>query len=90
MKQDLTFREQIWVTQNLEAVKVKDMTYTHIVNTLNMLNDTIATMKCTITNCFVKNDIYYDNLLEYQNWVKIFEKELKYREEQIKKREIYD
>lgn len=90
MKRDLTFREQIWVTQNLESVKVKDMTYTHIVNTLNMLNDTIATMKCAITGCFVKNDIYYDNLLEYQNWVKIFEKELKYREEQIKKREIYD
>lgn len=90
MKQDLTFREQIWVTQNLEAVKVKDMTYTHIVNTLNMLNDTIATMICAITGCFVENDIYYDNLLKYQNWVKIFEKELKYREEQIKKREIYD
>lgn len=90
MKRDLTFREQIWVTQNLEAVKVKDMTYTHIVNTLNMLNDTIATMKCAITGYFVKNDIYYDNLLEYQNWVKIFEKELKYREKQIKKREIYD
>lgn len=90
MKRDLTFREQIWVTQNLESVKVKDMTYTHIVNTLNMLNDTIATMKCAITGCFVENDIYYDKLLEYQNWVKIFEKELKYREEQIKKREIYD
>ena len=90
MKQDLTFREQIWVTQNLEAVKVKDMTYTHIVNTLNMLNDTIATMKLAISGWFVENDIYYDNLYKYKKWVKIFEKELKYREEQIKKREIYD
>lgn len=90
MKQNLEFREEIWVTQNLEAIKVKDMTYTHIVNTLNMLNDTIATMKLAISSWFVENDIYYDNLYKYKKWVKIFEKELKYREEQIKKREIYD
>lgn len=90
MKQNLEFREKIWVTQNLEAIKVKDMTYTHIVNTLNMLNDTVATMKLAISGWFIENDIYYDNLYKYKKWVKIFEKELKYREEQIKKREIYD
>lgn len=77
--------DKIWTTKNGEEIRVKDMTTTHILNTLKCIED--GRIRFTINlGWFEDNDfqIIDEDTEKKEKWIKIFEKELEERKKNAK------
>ena len=74
--------ENIWTTQNGIKINVKDMTTTHILNTLKCIEEERIQFIINI-GWSQDNDYqeYDENIGEKERWIKIFEEELERRKE---------
>lgn len=74
--------EHTWTTQNGNKIKVKDMTTTHILNTIKCIEDErinfIINMGWAEDNDY---QMYDEDTEEKERWIKIFNKELERRKE---------
>ena len=74
--------ENIWTTQNGIKIDVKDMTTTHILNTLKCIEE--GRIQFIINMGWAQDNDYqeYDeNIGEKERWIKIFKEELERRKE---------
>lgn len=72
--------EHTWTTQNGANIKVKDMTTTHILNTLRCIED--GRIKFTINLGWAEDNDFQmieEDDIRKERWIKIFNEELKRR-----------
>lgn len=72
--------EYTWKTQTGASIKVKDMTTTHILNTLRCIED--GRIKFIISLGWAEDNdfqIIEENDIQKDKWIKIFNEELKKR-----------
>lgn len=79
--------EHIWITQNGNEIKVKDMTTTHILNTLKCIEE--GRIQFTINLGWAEDNDYQiidEDDISKERWIKIFNDELERRNQNAKKR----
>lgn len=81
--------ENIWKTQNGNKIKVKDMTTSHILNTLKCIED--GRIKFMINlGWFEDNDfeIIEEDDIRKERWIRIFNEELERRNTNAKRQKF--
>ncbi|MDO4391800.1 MAG: hypothetical protein Q4C11_01700 [Clostridium sp.] len=79
--------EHIWITQNGNKMKVKNMTTQHIINTLKCIED--GRIQFIINMGWAQDNDYQEfdeNTKAKERWIKIFNDELERRNIYAKKR----